>query len=409
MSKLASEGGSPVHDTRARPWPRWPDVSEDNWPLQEKSFREVYLSRVEGIPRPRCEHFASSCCAYLETEYGLMTTSGSSALKLALAAVTDTIGLGGNNGECIVPSYTFIASAHTAWEMGFSVRFVDVEMENACLDPAALEAAITPRTRVIMPVDILGHPADMDRIQAIARKHDLKVVADACQAHGASYKGRKCGSLGDAGCFSFQSTKNLTSGEGGFLATNSSEVFKRAYTLHNVGRAPSGMGWNEPRAGYNYRPSEYLATLLENRLKELDAQCERRNQAAAYLDNELKGITGIRPAKVSDYVTNHAYHLYPMRYIPSAFGGRSRDEFLRALQSEGIPCSAGYGDLLSRHGVTEAVKKRHPDLVAEEPCPNTERICAESIWLSQTMLLAEQRDLADIPEAIRKIQKAFHA
>jgi hypothetical protein len=98
-----------------------------------------------------------------------------------------------------------------------------------------------------------------------------------------------------------------------------------------------------------------------------------------------------------------------MRYVPSAFGGRSRNEFLRALRAEGIPCSSGYGDLQSRHGMTRAVKKRHPELVAEEPCPNTKRICAESVWLSQSILLADEKDLADIPEAIRKIQKAFHA
>jgi dTDP-4-amino-4,6-dideoxygalactose transaminase len=383
-------------------------VKEDNWPDYESGFREVYLSATEGIPQPRGRQFAKTYCDYLGTTHGLLTTSGTSALKLALCAVTDTDGLG-HNGECIVPSYTFIASAHAAWEMSFTVRFVDVELESACLDPEALEAAITPNTRVIMPVDILGYPTDMDRILSIAKKHNLKVVADSCQAHGASYKGKKCGSIGDAGCFSFQSTKNLTCGEGGFVATNSAEVYKRAYTLHNVGRPPPGMSWDLPQAGYNYRPSEYLALLLENRLKNLDAQCERRNRAASYLNNELKGMTGIRPAQVADYVTNHAWHLYAMRYIPSAFGGHSRDEFVKALNAEGIPCSSGYKDILSRHNITIAVKKRHPELVAETPCPNTERICAESIWLSQTILLADERDLTDILEAIRKIQKAFHA
>ena len=413
MSRLALDGGAPVRDTwktrRGGRWPKWPLVSEENWPQQEASFREVYLSGTEGIPRPRCERFAKAYNAYLGTPYGMMTTSGTSALKLALCAVTDTDGLG-YNGEVLVPNYTFIASAHAAWETGFSVRFVDVEPENACMDPDVLEAAIGPKTRVIMPVDILGFPADMDRILAVARKHNLKVVADACQAHGASYKGKKCGSMGDAGCFSFQSTKNMTSGEGGFLATHSEEVYKRAYTLHDVGRAPKGMKWDEPRAGYNYRPSEYLATLLENRLKDLDAQCALRNRGARYLTQELKGITGIRPAQpLTEAVTNHAWHLYSMVYTPSAFGNRSRDEFIRALQAEGIPCSPGYTDLQSRHDVTLAVKKRHPELVAEEPCPNAEYFCAQSVWLYQWMLLAEEADLADVPEAIRKIQKAFHA
>lgn len=408
MSKLAADGGTPVHDSRLRPWPRWPESTEAKWKEQERGLREVYLSATEGLPGPRARRFADAYCKYLGAAHGLLTTSGTSALKLSLAAVTDTDGLG-YNGECIVPNYTFIASATAAWEMGFSVRFVDVEPESACLSPEALEAAITPKTRVIMPVHILGCPADMDAILAVARKHDLKVVEDACQSHGASYKDRKCGSIGDAGCFSFQSTKNLTSGEGGFVATQSQDVYKYVYALHSVGRPPPGMTFDEPRAGYSYRPSEYLAVLLENRLAELDAQCERRNRAARFLANELKGITGLRPAQVADHVTHHAWHLYPMRYTPSAFGGRSRAEFIKAMNAEGIPCSAGYTDVLSNYPLTQAVRRRHPELVAEEPCPNTKRICEESIWLFQSILLADERDLAQIPEAVRKIQKAFHA
>jgi len=413
MTELALDGGAPVRGARRTrrggEWPRWPDVSEENWPQQRESFGEVYLSGTEGLPRPRGERFAKAYCAYLGTPHGLLTTSGSSALKLAFAAVTETDGLG-YNGEVLVPNYTFIASAHTAWEMGFSVRFVDVDPETGCMDPDGLESAIGPKTRVVLPVDILGCPADMDRILAVARKHNLKVIDDACQAHGASYKGKKVGSMGDAACFSFQSTKNLTCGDGGFLTTNSADVYNRAHALHDVGRTPENVTPAEPLAGYNYRASEYLAVLLENRLKALDAQCELRNRGARYLTRELKGITGIRPAQpLTDAVSNHAWHLYSMRYTPSAFGNRSRDEFINALRAEGIPCSPGYTDLQSRHPVTEAVKRRHPELVAEEPCPHAEALCAESVWLYQWMLLADEEDLADVPEAIRKIQKAFHA
>lgn len=408
MSKLALDGGTPVHNTRSHPWPGWPPRSEERWSQHAAGLREVYFSGNEGLPQTRGQRFATAFCDYLGAAHGFLTTSGTSALKLSLAAVTDTDGLG-YNGECIVPSYTFIASAHAAWEMGFSVRFVDVEPESACLCPKALEAAITPKTRVVMPVHILGCPADMDAILAVARKHGLKVVEDACQSHGAGYKGRKVGAIGDAGAFSFQSSKNLNCGEGGFVATASDVVYKRAYALHCVGKAPPGMSLDEPRAGYSYRASEYLAVLLEDRLRELDAQCEQRDRGAAYLIRELNGITGIRPAQVSASVTRHAWHLFPMRYISSAFGGRSRGDFIRALQAEGIPCSTGYAELLSRHSVTQAVRSRHPELVAEEPCPNTQRICDESVWLYQSILLAEERELASIPEAIRKIQKAFHA
>ena len=408
MSRLAIHGGKPVRDVGARPWPGWPPINERRWKHHEAGFREVYRSATEGLPRPRGKRFAKRFCDYLGTSHGLLTTCGSSALKLALCAATDSDGLG-YNGECIVPQYTFIATAHTALEMNFSVRFVDVDPETGCLDPDAFEAAITTPTRVVVPVDILGHPADMDRINAIARKHNLAVVEDACQAHGASYKNRKCGSLGDAGCFSFQSTKNLTSGEGGFVATDSAEIYKRIHTLHDVGKAPSGMSWDAPQLGYNYRASEYIAVLLENRLAELDAYAERRNKAARYFDHALKSIAGLRPARVADFVTNHAWHLYPMRYDPDGFGGKSRDEFLAALRAEGVPCSSGYDRPLSEHGGIVAVKNRHPALIAAEPSPNTEHIGATAVWFSQTLLTADRRDLADVPEAIHRIQKAFKA
>ncbi len=413
MAEIGLDGGAPVRGTRStrrgRRWTRWPIVNEETWPIQRDIFGEIYLSGTEGLPGPRAKRFADSYNAYLGTSHGLMTTSGSTALKLAFCAVTGTDGLG-YNGEVIVPNYTFIASAHTAWEMGFSVRFVDVEPETGCMDPDALEAAIGPNTRVVLPVDILGYPADMDRILAVARKHNLKVIDDACQAHGAVYKGKKVGTMADAGCFSFQSTKNLTCGEGGFLATNSVEVYNHAHALHDVGRAPDGVTPDQPYIGYNYRPSEYLASLLENRLKQLDAECELRNRGARYLTKELEGITGIRPAQpLTDAVTNHAWHLYSMRYTPSAFGNRSRDDFIRALRAEGIPCMAGYTYLQSQHSISQAVKTRHPELIAEEPSPNAEALCAESVWLYQWMLLADEDDLADVPEAIRRIQKAFHA
>jgi dTDP-4-amino-4,6-dideoxygalactose transaminase len=408
MSTLALNGGTPVHDSKARPWPEWPPSTKDEWPRFEPGLREVFLSRTEGVPNPRGRRFAKAFCDYLGTQYGLLTTCGSAALKLALSAVTDTDGLG-DNGECIVPNYTFVACATMPLEMGFSVKFVDIDPETACIDPAAVEAAIGTRTRVIMPVDLSGHPADMERINAIARKHNLAVVEDACQSHGAAYKGKKCGGLGDAGCFSFQSTKNLTCGEGGFVTTNSQDVYKRAYALHNLGKAPPGMSLKEPHVGYNYRVSEYMATLLETRLKDMDAQMERRTRAVAYLTKELKGITGLRPAQVADYTTTHAYHLFRMIYTPSAFGGHSRDEFIEALKAEGIPCTNSYEQPLSKIGAMRAVKKRHPEMLIETPCPNVDRVIADTVGIQQATLLADDRDLADIPEAIRKVQKAFHA
>ena len=409
MNKLALDGGTPVHDVKARPWPEWPPSTEKNWPRFEAAFKDIFLSRNEGLPHVYGKRFTKAYCDFLGVKYGVLTTSGTSALKLALCGVTGSDGLG-DNGEAIVPNYTFIATASAALEMNFSVRMVDVDYETSCIDPQAVEAAITPRTRVIIAVDLLGHPADIDAINAIAKKHNLKVIQDTCQSHGAEYNGKKCGGLGDAGCFSFQSTKNLCSGEGGFVATNDEAVYRTAYAIHNVGRPPQGgSGVDTPGLGYNYRAVEYTAALLDLRLKDLPAQMQKRDAAATYITNELKGITGLRPVRSPAYCTLNAWHLYPMRYTPSAFGGHSRDEFLKAMAAEGIECSGGYGSKLADTPGIKAARKRHPELVSEMPCPNVERILTDCVWFHAHTLLADQQDLADMPEAVRKIQKAWHA
>jgi dTDP-4-amino-4,6-dideoxygalactose transaminase len=247
----------------------------------------------------------------------------------------------------------------------------------------------------------------MTALNAIAQKHGLAVIEDCAQAHGAEYRGQKVGAIGDVGAFSFQSSKNLTSGEGGCLLTNDQDIRDRAYAFKDVGRRPGGERWEYPRLGWNYRTSEYLAAILLARLENLEEETRRRNENATYLSEALDEIDGITPPRWQPWVTRHGYHLYMMLYDPQPFGGRSRDEFVQALDAEGVSCTAGYKRPLTDEGALTTVAARYPHLVHRRPCPNIEYACDHSVWFYQQMLLGNRADMDQIVEAIVKIQRAF--
>ena len=402
----AVSGGIPVRQNKS--WPSWPIVTEREWESDiEPKMREVYLSRNEGVSGSKAMEFSQLYARYTGTAYASFMPHGTDSISAALAGALDLDGLG-EGGEVIVPNYTFVATASSVLDQRCTVTFVDIDADNFTINPADLEEAITDRTRAIVVVHLGGHPADMEAINQIAQRHNLKIIEDCAQAHGAESHGRKVGSLGDIGAFSFQSSKNLTSGEGGMVTTNDKESHNLVHAFMNVGRAPDGARWEYPRLGWNYRPSEYLAALLLVRLEKLEEQTDIRNQNAAYLFNELKQIEGITPPKLESWVTKHGYHLYMMKYNAEGFGGKPRSEFLSALNAEGIPCSSGYGSPLSKEGGIKRVAELYPEIIKEFPCPNTERVCAESVWLFQNILLGSRSDMDDIVEAIAKIQKAWN-
>lgn len=405
---LAINGGTPVRDTSKKPWTPWPQNDEEEWKSEvEPMLKSVYLSRVEGLSAPRSKEFGEMFANYCGSKFAMLMPHGTDAISAALAGALDLDGLG-DGGEVIVPNYTFIATASAALERRCGVAFVDIDIDNFTISPSAIEAAVdSQRSRAIIAVHLGGHAANMDEILKIAQKHNLSVIEDCAQAHGAEYNGKKVGSIGDAGAYSFQSSKNLTSGEGGAVTTNDQDLRDRVYSFMNVGRRPEGARWEYPRIGWNYRPSEYLAALLIVRLKKLEEQTDIRNANAAYLSQELKQIEGLTPPILFPWVSKHGYHLYMMKYNPEGFGGHSRDEFVQALSREGVPCSKGYGGLLSKEGGVVYVKERYPQLIRELPCPNVEKVCQESVWLYQNMLLTSKSDMDDIIEAIAKIQKAF--
>jgi dTDP-4-amino-4,6-dideoxygalactose transaminase len=400
---LAIDGGTPV---RSRPWPRWPIFDE----TEEQAILEVVRSgkwwSVEGT---KVREFEEAFARFQDAQFAVCVTNGTAALEVALRAAH--IGCG---DEVIVPPYTFIATATAVLSVGATPVFVDVEEESLNIDPTKIEEAITPRTRAIIPVHIAGCPADMDGVLEVARKHNLLVIEDAAQAHAAEWKGTKVGAIGDMGCFSFQASKNLNAGEGGAVLTNNPHWADQVWSVHNVGRVRGGRWYEHHVLGSNFRMTEFQAAILLAQLKRLPEQAERRTQNAHRLTEMLSQIPGIRPPRPDPRVTRHAYHLYIFRYDKNHFGGRPREDFLKALNAEGIPCSAGYVPLYKeRVFLNRPISKDLCQLstlkdYSKVQCPVCERACyEEAVWLYQNMLLGDERDIEDIATAVAKVQRAF--
>ena len=408
-SPLAISGGTPVRNTETHPWSSWPLNTAEEWDAKiAPRLREVYLSGNEGSGGTMIDAFGEQYARYSGTTYAIFMPHGTDAISAALAGALDLDGFS-DGGEIIVPNYTFVATASAVLERRCTVAFVDIDADTFTISPSAVEAAIQPNTRAILPVHLGGHPADMSALREIAQRHDLAIIEDCAQAHGAEYQGKKVGSLGDVGAFSFQSSKNLTVGEGGMVTTDDKDIRARVYAFMNVGRAPGGARWEYPRLGWNYRPSEYLAAILQVRLELLESQTDLRNRNAAYLSNALETISGITPPKLAPCVTKHGYHLYCLKYDSEGFGGKPRSEFVSALTAEGVPCSIGYRSPLSAEPGMARVAEKYPHLIRTLPSPNTEQVCEQSVWFFQNLFLGSQRDMDDIVTAITKIQGAWTA
>jgi dTDP-4-amino-4,6-dideoxygalactose transaminase len=402
MAKLALFGGEKV---RSRPFPSWPVYDESDI----QALAEVVKSGKWGLGGDKISQFEQEFAEMQGCAYGTCVVNGTVALEVALRA----LGIGAGD-EVIVAPYTFIASASSVLMVNAIPIFVDISPDTYNINPAKIEAAITEKTKAIMAVHIGGCPADMDGTMDVARRHDLAVVEDCAQAHLGAWRGQPVGSFGDAGGFSFQSSKNLNCGEGGVVVTNDKELSERIWSIHNCGRVPDGAWYEHHVLGGNYRMTQFQAALLLSQMKRLPDQQKRREENALYLTEKLSGIPGIRPLARDPRVTTHAYHLYIFRYDSSAFEGLPRARFIEALSAEGIPCSAGYVPLYREQlfvvdpdacpvGCDFYGKK--VDYTAIR-CPIAERACdEESVWLYQSMFLGERSDIEDIAAAIAKVQE----
>src|SRR5262249_19921668 len=249
--------------------------------------------------------------------------------------------------EVIVPPYTFLSTATAVVEANAIPVFADISLDTFNLDPGAVERAVTPRTRAIIAVHFAGQVAEMGEIMRIARKHKLIVLEDAAHAQGATYKERAAGSIGQFGSFSFQSSKNMTAGEGGIITTNNDALAESCRSIQNCGRVPRGVWYEHHVISGNYRLGEFQGAVLNAQLDRLEEQTKKRDLNGRYLAGQLSKLPGVYPQKRKVDHTRNSYHLFMMRVDTTEFGV-DRGMLIKALKEEGIPCSAGYGYSLNQ-------------------------------------------------------------
>jgi dTDP-4-amino-4,6-dideoxygalactose transaminase len=383
------------------------------WPVFNESdvhtVTQVAMSGQWGNPdcRGLVEKFEKEFAEYCGSKYAVSCVNGSVALRLALIASGVRPG-----DEVIVPPYTFIATASIVIEANCVPVFVDIEPDTYNLDPSKIEAAITQRTKAIIPVHFAGQSCNMEQIMDIARKHNLFIIEDAAHAHGGEYKGKKLGSIGHAGCFSFQSSKNLNAGEGGLVVTDDEKLFDMMNSLRNVGRVKDGQWYEHHYAGCNYRITQFQAALLSTQLKRLEEQTRIRDENGKHLSHLLQDIDGITPLTRGHGETLHTYHLFIFRYDKTKFKGLSKKEFSEMLVAEGVPAFMGYPKPIYEQPMFQEKQfmcYAIPDYVdySKVRCPVAERACYdEAIWILQHAMLGTKDDMELFAEAIRKIKRS---
>ncbi len=338
-------------------------------------------------------------------KHAIGVVNGTVSLRIALMAAGIPAG-----SEVIVPPYTFLATATAVVEANAVPVFADIDLETLNLDPKAVEAAITPKTRAIIPVHMGGQPVNMDALMAIAKQHNAFVIEDAAHAHAALYRERPVGSIGHMGSFSFQSSKNLTCGEGGIITTNDDQLAEACRSIHNCGRITGGLWYEHHVMSANYRLGEFQGAVLNAQLDRLEEQTETRDRNGQYLAAKLSRLPGLHPQRRTAETTRHSYHLFLFRIDAQAFGA-PRAAVLKALQAEGIPVCGGYAVPLYRQPLflNKAFGPYLPDAgprlnYGAVRCPNCETICGEQgAWLEQSLLLGTSADMDDIARAFEKV------
>ncbi|TDA69505.1 MAG: DegT/DnrJ/EryC1/StrS aminotransferase family protein [Clostridia bacterium] len=340
MSTLAIDGGRPV---RELPLPPWPYFAEDEIEAAERVLRS---GRVNYWTGEEGRLFEREFAAFTGCRYAVALANGTVALEAALYA----LGIGPGD-EVVVPSRTFIASASCAVMRGARPVLADVDPVSQNLTAETVRAALTPRTKAIVAVHLAGWPCDMDPLLELARERGLFVVEDCAQAHGATYKGRPVGSLGDVAAFSFCQDKILTTGgEGGMVTTNSREIWERVWSYKDHGKSyeavyhrqhPPGFRWLHESFGTNWRMTEMQAAIGRVALKKLPGWVAARRRNAAILTEGFRQIPALRvtvpPAEIG-----HSYYKYYAFLRPEALKeGWDRDRVSRAVNAEGIPCFTG--------------------------------------------------------------------
>jgi len=403
-NKLAINGGKPV---RSAAWPSWPIWDNSVEKDISNMFRSGNWYRNTGN---FCEEFEAMYAELVGAKHCLATASGTTALSVALHASGVDAG-----DEVLVSPFTFIATYNSVFISKALPVFVDTDPETFLMNPEKIEERITARTTAILPVHIYGLPCDMDAINAIAKKHKLKVIEDACQAWSARYRGKNAGTLGDLGCFSFQNSKHLPAGEGGAITGDDEKTMDFCRSYHDCGRQYGSIKSDSryPIRGGNYRMQHVQALILMSQMKRFKEDAELRESNAAYLDRKLMEIPGIIPHKLVNGAEKAAFHMYPFRYIKEDFKNISRDTFLKALRAEGIPGNSGYGKQNKDGLIDEALRSRGYQRLygverldkwrEENILPGNDQLSQEAVTFYQNVLLGSRKDMDDIVNAVSKI------
>jgi dTDP-4-amino-4,6-dideoxygalactose transaminase len=401
MSQLAILGG-PAE--RTRPFSPWPQYTQND----RRRLESVLESRNWGgypFPNQLATEFAQKFAEYHGAKYGCCVSNGTIALVVALQAAGIRFG-----DEVIVPAYTWDGTAAAVLFAGGVPVFADIDPDTYCLDPEATKRAITPRTRAIIPVHLAMRFADMDAFAKLAAEHKLAVIEDCAHVHGGQYKSRGAGSVGDLGCFSFQSSKIMTAGEGGIVITSRLDCFELVQSIVNCGRASMTDQFGKRVIGSNYRITEFQAALLLGQLEQLPALAEKRAHHAARLSRGLAQIEGISPLPPQPALTREAIYNYVFRYRKNEV---SRDVFVAAMDREGIPCDGRFYEPVYRSDLFRVNPDDFPQLKLDRvkpvdyrdcKCPVSERAAyQESVWLPQFLLLGDEQDIDDIVRAAAKV------
>ncbi len=373
MAKLAISGGDKVC---TKPWPKWPIVGDP----ERKALLDVLESGKWWYGQK-----------VREFELGV-----------------------GAGDEVIVPPYTFLATASAVLRANAIPIFADIEPDTLNIDAADVERKITDRTRAIIPVHMTGYVADMDRINTIAKKHNLFVVEDACHSWGSQWKGKGTGALGQCGAFSFQASKNLNCGEGGIVLTDDEALADTCRSYTNCGRGKDTPWYEHYLLGSNLRITEFHAALLMAQMTRLEEQLARRAASARILDEELPKIPGIKVLRLEPRMTRRAYHLYAFRLDRKVLGVPEA-RFIEALRAEGAPVGKGYdrplykNPLFLRNGdgpkycpLSCPYYGRKIDY-SRVCCPVCEQVVVDTVWVYQSPLLADEQSIRSIVAAVRKV------
>ncbi len=400
---LALRGGTPVRTTPFPAWPQTGDLDEKNI---LKALRNHRWCTFDGEFIPM---FEKAWAEKLGARGAVMTPCGTHALITAL----EVLGVGPGD-EVLVAPFTYIATIDAILMCYALPVFVDSDPNTFQMDPDDIDHRITEHTRAILPVHILGAPAHMDRILAIAGKHDLPVVEDACQAHLAEWRGKKVGTLGTIGCFSFQESKILPGGEAGALVSDHQDLIDKAYIFRDFGSDPKD-GGRYVRRGTKYRISDFAAAVLMAQITRFEEICARREANAAYLRQGIEKVPGITPQQHYPESTRQNYYCFGLRYNKEHFNGQPRSKLIEAWRAEGIPIGGIYPPLnqepflehtLNSRGYRAVFSKERLDRYREQNhCPHNDQLCADSLYLSHQTLLGTKRDVDDIVEALEKVQR----